>query len=883
VTQTADGRPRIRCTLGVPVKTTRARVAGRRRTRFCRSHWFVGIVALLLTTLSQFPCRIALAADPLDRPITLDIRDNTPLDEALIEWGVKAGVELMINTPTIAHQTTHGVHGTMPAGNALSIILRDSGLTYTAQGERIRVVPITTPVRTAQREEHPESVPTPSSISETQTTPANESDVQAGKTASDVRGEKLETVTVTGRYEFLSVDTSGATNLPLPIEKVPQSISLVSNDFIKAADLKNLGEIAEYTPGAINAGNQENFGSLIEIRGFAAGVSVDGINVLRGAYYEPDYAIFDRLEVVKGPSSVVYGVSSPGGLVNFVTKSPTPQTVDYLYAQAGSWNSYRIEGQVAGALDSQGHIRAIGVAVYDRGNSFIDELYHTKTSLYGGINFALSDSVSGYLHGGYERFVRPSVDGNLTEPDGSPAPVPLSFFWGSKNIVETTNVYHAEGDFTWHATNMLDFSIKGNYESANTLGALSYVQGLSPNGDIGLDVTKFDRFRSDNYGIGLSSIYRLEALGLKNSFISLATLYQETSSTGRSKVPPTAGTANIFSGGEASIAQGLDALLTGPLLPIGADTKNKTFTASMQSVLQVIDPLSLLAGLSYSKPDVTESLSGIATSYINGISQNFSIPGQTSYRAGLTYEFVARANAYVSYSQSFNPQPYFMVNHNPVPPLTGEQYEVGLKYRSSTGRLLLSGAVFDIKEKNLAQYDQTINGQDYYKPIGEVTHKGVELQAVGQITPVWQINAGYAYLDAKITGASASAADTLDQRQLYLPKQTLSLFTSYTLQGGVLRGLSLGVGARYVGSEQTAYNSALANLEVLGSSQKTKDLPGYSVVDATLGYAFNKWLVQFNAHNVFDKRYFINNYQTLFYGNTPGDTKNVALSVRRQF
>jgi len=123
----------------------------------------------------------------------------------------------------------------------------------------------------------------------------------AGTTA-----EKLEEVVVTAQYKFLNVDTSSTTNLPLPIEKVPQSISLVSGDFIKAASLKTLGEIAEYTPGAINAGNQEGFGSVIKLRGFGAGRAIDGLNFGASfSFYEPDYAIMDRLEVVKGPSGLL--------------------------------------------------------------------------------------------------------------------------------------------------------------------------------------------------------------------------------------------------------------------------------------------------------------------------------------------------------------------------------------------------------------------------------------------------------------------------------------------------------------------------------------------------------------------------------------------------
>src|SRR3984885_8504736 len=155
---------------------------------------------------------------------------------------------------------------------------------------------------------------------------------------------QLQEVVVTGQYEFLSVDTSGTTNLPLPIEKVPQSISLVGEDFIKAADLKTIGDIADYVPGLFNNGPNGGFSSMVTLRGFTPIRSIDGINIgAAGApAWEPDYAIFDRVEVVKGPSSVVYGVSSAGGLINYVTKSATPQTTDYVTGEIGMWNSYRV-------------------------------------------------------------------------------------------------------------------------------------------------------------------------------------------------------------------------------------------------------------------------------------------------------------------------------------------------------------------------------------------------------------------------------------------------------------------------------------------------------------------------------------------------------------
>ena len=799
----------------------------------------------------------------------------------------QAAIELVFQPEQLKSFRTKGVKGTYELKDAVRLLLKGTPLELrTDPSGAMVIVPSHTAFNRAQAlsqaaGENGQAADSRSNLQLAQATPGASvsSSTSEGKKSEQTSEEAgLQEIVVTGRYEFLSVDTSGATNLPLPIERVPQSISLVSNDFIEAADLKTLGQIAEYTPGAINVGNPEGYGSVIQLRGFTAGQSVDGLSVYSGGFvYEPDYAIFDRLELVKGPSSVVYGISTPGGLVNFVTKSATPQTPDYLYAQVGSWNNYRVEGQAAGSLDAEGHVRAIGVVVQDQGDSFLNEIYHKKTSLYGGVNVDLGESITAYLHGGYERFERTSFDGTPLEPDGSAPPIPRSLCLCSEQIVTTSYVYHAEGDLTWHATDMLDISVKGNYEKTRDSGTIDWSQVLTPSGDVQIGAASFDNRgegnNTNNYVIGLSSIYRFDGIGFKNSFISLAAAYQYNR-VNADALYAALGTTNIFDG-QAPISQAFAALLAGPSFPFVTQSTTKMLLVSEQSVFKLSDPLTLLFGASYSKPDITEVTDGAAA--------NFNISGQVSYRAGLTYEFVPRANAYFSYSQSFVPQNQYAVGYSVLPPLKGDQYEVGLKYRTVNGRMLLTGAVYQIKESNVAEFDtfDPTTGIDFYKPIGEVKHRGFEIQSLGAMTSQWQINAGYAYLDPKITGAIASQAATVGQTQLYLPEQTFSLYTTYTMARGLLRGLSFGGGIRYVTAQRTSYESQAAN--VVSGLTPTKDLPGYPLVDVTASYPLGKWAVQLNVHNLFDRRYFINNYQSLLFGNLPGDPTNFALSVRRTF
>ncbi len=693
---------------------------------------------------------------------------------------------------------------------------------------------------------------------------ATQSAAQPGTAPADDASQEGADIVVTGRYQFLSADTRGATNLPLSIDKVPQAISLVSNDFIKAADLKTSGEIAQYTPGAVNAGDQLGLGTRIVLRGFPAGRAVDGIQVQGRPSFEPDFATIERLEIVKGPASLVYGVASPGGLVNYVTKSATRSTPSYILGQAGNWNRYRLEGQLTGAVDRDGAVRLIGVAVQDWGESFLTDVERKTTTLYGGVNADLAPNVSVYLHGGYQRFNRTAFDGTPVLADGTPAALPRSFFVGSKNAKLLTNIYHAEAGITWQATDMLEVVARANLERSNTTGISTYAFGLEADGTIQLAESRLDANKLHNTGGSVSAVYKFDDLGMPGSFLSAQAIYQNHYQL--TDWVYSDGVAANVNDGEVAIRDAFDSILapgsTVPLYPYFIRLNLKTTTFSAQGFFQLAEPLSVLLGASWSKPNITQSFGGTP--------DDFTPDGKTNLRGSVNYEPLPGLTTYVSFSQSFNPQTLFAVGNRVLAPLEGEQYELGAKYRSSGGGLLLTGAVYQIKQKNQAQYDTTVGGLDYYKPLGEVRHRGVEVTGLGQITREWQVNAGFSYLDPVIS--KSDDRSTIGETTLYVPKTTASLFTNYVFgDDSALSGFTLGGGVRYVDSVRTALDDS------------TKPIGSYTLVDLSVGYTTGDWTFQVNAKNVTDKTYYINNYQTLYYGNVIGEPASVALLVRRNF
>src|SRR3990167_2740017 len=468
-------------------------------------------------------------------------------------------------------------------------------------------------------------------------------------------------------YRYLSENTSGTTGLPVPIEKVPQSISLVSEDFLDATDAKSLGDVAQYTPGALFDGNPGGTSSIVKLRGFAAGNAIDGLNV--GALdYEPDFATLERLEIVKGPTSVVYGAANPGGIINQVTKGADANTPSHIELLGGSWDRWRIEGQLAGALNAAGTVHVIGVAVHEESGSFVQRVDSEKTVLYAGIDADLTPELTAYLHGGYERYRRTSFDGIPTLPDGSPAPVGRSFFIGSGDFDLVTPVTRVNGGLDWEASSALSVSLKVNYLRSNTTGESGYGYDLQPNGDFFIAINNITKSVTEAFSAGLSTVYKFDDLGLTDSFVTVAANYQsyDTKQAGTIPDTPQGDVANIFDGVDA-----IEALFNTRTYPgifdYSLNRRLRYFTLSTQASIKVAEPLTLLGGLSWAKPDVSKQ-SG------NRPWEDFSGASQTSLRLAATLEPVRGLNFYASYSESFQPQLFIDAAGDVLSPLTGQQY-----------------------------------------------------------------------------------------------------------------------------------------------------------------------------------------------------------------
>lgn len=660
-------------------------------------------------------------------------------------------------------------------------------------------------------------------------------------------------------YRFLDADTTGITNLPLPIEKVPQSISIINNDFTQAANLRNMADVAQYTTGAIWASYSGSLGNQVWLRGFAANYAIDGLTV-GGQITDPDPAMLERYEVVKGPASVVYGEQSPGGIVNLVSKSAAPGTPSYLEVLGGSWGHWRVEGQVAGALNASGSIRGIAVVAQEEGGSFVDHVKQDRTVVYGGLDLDFTDKLTGYLRAGYQRtddtpFSGIPVYANGTIPNLSP-----SFLFGASNEELLVQAEHVDAGLRWKPSELWTFDLKTLYQNTTYGGGNAYTYGtMDSNGDAPFGGEHYNDWYTHDFTIGASVARQLDDINLDGSSISANVRYQHYEYYIDEEETGTTGLVNIFDG-EAAVINALNSYV--PTTPFEEDQVLNFFTASTQAVLKVAKPLTLVGGVSLSDPTINQQ--------VDHALQNFNPGDQIDYRAALIYEPIKGLSLYGSYSESYEPNLRLDAAFDVLPPVSGDQYELGAKYLSPNGRLLLTAAVFRIEENNVADKTGTVSGQAVYTAEGQ-RHDGVELEATGKITSQWQIRAGLSVLNAIVTDDPVHPVNN-GERVPFLPETTANVFTEYTLPDGVY----VGGGVRFVGSVRT-YNES--------SSVDTAGVPSYTLVDAVLGYSLDKWRLQLNLQNIFNTKYYVTTpvFASLGSGIMPGEPMSATVSLRRSF
>lgn len=665
----------------------------------------------------------------------------------------------------------------------------------------------------------------------------------------DATVTELQTVEITGRRSdgYKSNYSFAATKIAIPVIEIPASVSTITQQMIRDRQAVRFDEVAATANVRVTNGGR----SMI-IRGFDNGNKlINGLRTLSSNYrFSSISPVVESYEIVKGPSSSMFGNMSPGGVVNLVTKKPLAERKQSLSFSAGSFNLMR------GDLDFTGKMNDEGTVLYrlnlfgQKNDTWLQNMKDNALTVAPSFSFLPREGT------------RINIDFNHTRLT-TMENVGI-FPFKNKSIDETPVGYTVlqPGDRNNTTTTSMNFSLSQRISNSVALN-ISYLKDfLSWNerkhdprtfyGDrawvndstVSVSYSEWDaKMNADNvtgYFTADFSAARLKHKALLGYDYNVSLFNWGTFSYNDS-----VGVVNVLDPAKSSA---LDRELYN-LTVTNYDRANKTRDYAngvyFQDQITIVDQLKLLIGLRYER--YTYRLA-FQTPAEKSVSQSIWLP-----KVGITYILPTETHLYASYLTGFEPVNSRILaggfgtleGGGSFKPENSYQFEIGAKQELFNKNLLVTASVYQIKKKNLTQLiNPTVsnNADRIYRQLGEVTSEGVEVEANGQVNRSFSLSAAYNYNYARITKDLSEA--NIGRRLGLAPKHQGNIWARYEIiNKGILNGLGFGLGSGFSSETPLLQASELST-------------PGYGVVDAAAMYRINRVSLNLNINNVFDKRFY---------------------------
>ncbi|SCB91177.1 iron complex outermembrane recepter protein [Kosakonia oryzendophytica] len=687
--------------------------------------------------------------------------------------------------------------------------------------------------------------------------------------------QKEETITVTtaapqesawGPAATIAAKHSAtATKTDTPLEKTPQSVSVVTSEEMQIRQPASVKEALGYTPGVVvsNRGASNTY-DFVSIRGFTSvGLSqnnyLDGLK-LQGNFYNDaviDPYMLERVELMRGPTSVLYGKSNPGGIISMVSKRPTTEPLHEVQFKMGTDNLYQTGFDFSDALDDNGEFsyRLTGVA---RSND--QQQVNAKQKRYAiapSFTWRPDDKTRFTFLSYFQNEPQTGYYGWLPK-EGTVQPLPngshigTDFNEGAKNNTYSRNQkmvgYSVEHGFddTFTLRQNLRFSeMKTDQQSV-------YGTGIAADGHTLNRGTVVDNERLQNFSVDTQLQSKFSTGAVEHTLLTGVDFMRM-----RNDINATFGSApsidlynpytpEDFTFGDAAPYQLNETKQTGIYAQNQAEWDKWVFT--------------LGGRYDWSNQQTTVRADG------GSVDRN---DHQFTWRGGVNYLFDNGIAPYISYSQSFEPNAFdlYSTPRMAFAPSKGEQYEAGIRYVPKDMPIVLSGAVYQLTKTNTLTTDP--NNTTLQVPSGEVRSRGVELEAKAALNANINVTASYTYIDAEYTKDTNLKGNHVEQ----VPRNMGSLWGDYTFHSGVLSGLTLGTGGRFIGSSYGAPDNAFK----VGSATVMDAVIKYDL--ARLGMAGSS--VALNVNNLLDRDYVSSCFQA--YGCFWGAERQVVATATFRF
>lgn len=686
-----------------------------------------------------------------------------------------------------------------------------------------------------------------------------------------------------------------ATKTDTPIQKVPQSISVVTAEEMALHQPKSVKEALSYTPGvAVGTRGASNTYDYLIIRGFAAdGQSqnnyLNGLK-MQGNFYNDaviDPYMLERAEVMRGPVSVLYGKSNPGGLLNMVSKRPTTEPLKEVQFKMGTDSLFQTGFDFSDALDDDGvySYRLTGLArsANAQQQGAEEQRYAIAPSFSwrpdDKTNFTFLSYFQNEPETGYYGWL-PKEGTVSTLPNGKR--LPTDFNEGANNNTYSRNEKMVGYSFD-HEFNDT-FTVRQNLRYAQNKVEQNSVYGYGMCSDpaytkdeAALKKTPCASVPQSQWGHTLTRQYVIDNEKLENFAVDT----QLQSQFATSSVDHTLLTGVDFMrmrndidswfGYAGSVApsdiynldrgdfdfNSKDPNTSGPYQILN---KQKQTGLYVQDQMQWDKVLVTLGGrYDWAKQDSLNRVFGTTDSREDK---------EFTWRGGVNYLFDNGVTPYFSYSESFEPASLTGASGNIFAPSKGKQYEAGVKYVPNDRPIVITGAVYQLTKTNNLMADPT-PGSTFSIDGGEIRSRGVEIEAKAALSASVNVVGSYTYTDAEYTTDTSYKGNTPAQ----VPKHMASLWGDYTVFDGPLSGLTLGTGVRYTSS---SYGDP-ANSFKVGSYTLVDALVRYDL--ARVGMAGSN--VALHVNNLFDREYVASCFNT--YGCFWGAERQVVATATFRF
>ncbi|MBW4624265.1 MAG: TonB-dependent siderophore receptor [Brasilonema octagenarum HA4186-MV1] len=688
------------------------------------------------------------------------------------------------------------------------------------------------------------------------------SETQSQKPPDSQSDEPIELVVTGQQNQYTAPNASTATGTETPIIETPFAIQVVPQEIIRDQQVTRTEEALRNVSGVTYQGSSNNrSGADFSIRGFTdAPILRDGFRRYGVVQAPLEVANLERIEVLKGPASILYGAIEPGGLINAVSKQPLSEPFYETELQVGSRGLVRPRFDFSGPLSADGKVLYRLNGLYQRLDSFRNlDQEDSHIFIAPTLTWKIGDRTDLGISLEYLDNNRPA-DFGIPAIGKKIADVPRDHIDSEPTDAVTNqylNVgYNFEHRFSrnWKLRNAFRYS-SYDYDFNVVALPLSFDEATGT-------VSRFfasQEGHDENYSLQANVVGEFATGPINHTLLFGADYIHSATNFFTVFDFTTPLPLNLF-----NPVYGVAKPSENTLPPYGGtDGTSNRWGFYLQDQISLFQNLKLLAGIRY---DTIES----KTVNVPG---QVTQPGETTQnddaftpRVGILYQPSKAVSLYASYSESFTPNTTNTATGEPLEPQRGKGYEFGVKTELLNGKLFATLAYFDITKQNVAVTDPNFPLASIAS--GEQRSRGVEFDVAGEILPGWKLIASYAYIDGEVT--ADSNRDLVGNRLYGVPEHSASLWTTYEIQRGNLQGLGVGVGFNYVDERQ-------------GDLANSYQADGYFITNAAVFYRRNNWRFGLNFKNIGDVKYIESVSNLRGGGNIFGEPLTVIGSVSLQF